>query len=143
MNGFEWLGFFISSLAVIILIVTAIYDALQSKKNPAKINSQREEAERRFKAFLRGEAPTPVFDRVLKDVIEEDEVQERAVKKKKAPKPSPQPPQQPVDILQATSPATVIQAGQSRVKSILDDETTLRNMVILSEVFGKPKAWRG
>jgi hypothetical protein len=143
MNPFEWLGFFISSLAVLVLIVTAIYDALQSKDKPNKRKTQHEEAERRFKAFLRGEAPTPVLDRVLQEVIEEDEAVERAVKKKKkAHKPTPLPPTAPpVDILMRTTAATVTEAGNSRVKEILNSEVTLQNMVVLSEVFGKPKGW--
>jgi hypothetical protein len=143
MNPFEWLGFIISSLAVIVLIVTAFYDALQNNKKPNKRKTQHEEAERRFKAFLRGEAPTPVFDRVLKEVIEEDEAVERAVKKKKAHKPAPPPPPIPhVDILAPSTPATIVEAENSRAKTILDSEATLQNMVILSEVFGKPKGWR-
>ncbi len=72
MSGFEWVGFFVSLFAVLVLTGRAIYDIFENSKNPSKYQMQKEEAERRFKAFLRGEAPSPTIERVLRQVIDED-----------------------------------------------------------------------
>lgn len=146
MNPFEWVGFFISAFAVFFLIGRAVYDAIQNEKNPSKYKAQQEEAERRFKAFLRGESPSPIVEKVLKQVIEEDDEEEeiqRAPRKKPAAINKPrmqEPPAIPPHTQQ--QPATVAHTENSRVKNILARESTKKNMVILSEVFGTPKGLR-
>jgi hypothetical protein len=157
MNFFEWIGFFISALSVLFLVGKAMYDAIQREKNPSKFRAQQEEAERRFKAFLRGESPSPTVDRVLREVIEEDEEEEeleetrgRIPLKKPEPKPKenlkkplkPEYVAQQFQNVEALAPAIVAKDPNSFAKNLLFSEGSKKQMVILSEVFGTPKGLR-
>lgn len=160
MNAFEWVGFFISALSVLFLVGKGFYDAIQREKNPTKFQAQQEEAERRFKAFLRGESTSPTVGRILREVIEEDEEEDeeelleqthgRVPLKHSFPKAkaSVVAPKQKQEIAPEYSLPkervlpTVAKEGNSHVKSLLMRESSTKNMVILSEVFGTPKGLR-
>lgn len=160
MNGFEWVGFFISFFAVLLLIGRAVYDTYQSAQNPSKYRAQQEEAERRFKAFLRGEAPPPAIERALKQVVEEeDEEQEerereqarlrllQRQKKEEKKHIQPSPWQNPVESMspgyfEKTLPTPSLEEYPSRAETLVYGEKSLQEMVLLYEIFGPPKSMR-
>lgn len=156
MNLFEWIGFFISAFSVLFLIGKAMYDAVQREKNPSKFRAQQEEAERRFKAFLRGESPSPTVDRVLREVIEEDEEKEleqtrgRIPLKKQNPKirktvvkhPKTEAYIKDYSIKEAPPVPVVTKEANSFVKNLLSREGSKKQMIILSELLGTPKGLR-
>ncbi len=147
MNGFEWVGFLISIISVFFLVGRAIYDTFVSMKDPSKYKSQQEEAERRFKAFLRGDEVPRVMGRVLKEVSEEDEEEEliqarkTALKKKTVYQPLPEP--TPIEPIKSWNPTiSDNKEANSKTKQLLLQEGSRKNMVILYELFGPPKGLR-
>ena len=150
MNGFEWVGFFISIVSVFFLVGKAVYDTVMGMQDPGKQKAQQEEAERRFKKFLRGEEVPRVMGRVLHEVMDEDEAEEvikarKAALKKTAPpatyKPLPQP--AAVELTKSWNPTiSDNKEANSRAKWALLHDGSNKNMVILYEILGPPKGLR-
>lgn len=150
MSAVEWLGFFISAFFVFFLVGKAIYDAVQNEQNPSKYKAQQEEAERRFKAFLRGESASPNVDRVLREIVEDDEDEEEDRRPRRMAPARKAAPVQRVPFKQPTQVApqntkllpTVEARGNSRAKNLVLQQSSPTNIVILSEILGPPKGMR-
>lgn len=148
MNGFEWVGFFISIISVFFLFGKAVYDTIVGMKDPDRQKARQEEAELRFKKFLRGEEVPRVMSRALHEVMEEEEEKEviearKAALKKQSSKYKPFPEPAFIEPIKSWNPTiSDNKEANSRAKRTLIQEGSPKNMVILHEILGPPKGLR-
>lgn len=150
----EIIGFIISILALLFLFLRPVWDARERRKHPQEYQKKQQEREKRLKQFMK----------TLDSEVEEDEEEEPVALPRKGKqqesiqanqRPSPQLPkapyirpvqpvtQQHLDAQRKLIPKIMVYGArkelESRAARLIQQQRTLKDAVLLSEIIGLPK----